>query len=680
MAVGQTWTAIPSDVTNAYNPTDTSNIHPVEGYWINDDTITGNDFPNQHTRADGVTITGLQGYAGADYIYGRGGDDYIYGNAFNDVSPGADTGDHLYGEAGNDVIFGQGGDDELYGGNDNDELYGGVGDDTLYGQDGSNYIDGGVDVDTISYEGLSSGVEVFLNTLIARHDVFEDELHGIENVVGTEFDDLIVGDNVSNVIRSLGGNDTIDGGFGFDTIDGGTGTDRVSYTFYGGPLSIDLVTGLVAFPGNSALTEQLTSIENIETGGGNDTVTGDSAGNEIDGDLGNDLLFGRADIDRLVGGDGDDVLLGGLGADVLRGEAGNDRAQYHQASAGLRADLLAPQTNTGEAAGDTYFMIENLYGTRFSDVLLGDAGPNAIYGHLGNDVLYGRAGNDTLDGRAGNEILLGGPGSDRLDGGAGIDRAQYGQAAAGLRADLQSPGTNTGEAAGDTYVLVENLFGSRFDDVLLGNADANAIYGHLGNDVLHGRAGNDVLLGGRGRDRLDGGAGIDLAQYSQATAGLRADLQVPGTNTGEAAGDTYVLVESLFGSRFNDVLLGNADANAIRGHFGNDALAGRAGNDVLRGGAGSDVLNGRAGNDALFGDANADRFIFGAGGGRDSVRDFQDNADTLDLRSFGFGTAEDALDSAIERGNDVIFSFGGGDILTVSNVSEVQLTDDILVV
>ena len=227
--------------------------------------------------------------------------------------------------------------------------------------------------------------------------------------------------------------------------------------------------------------------------------------------------------------------------------------------------------------------------------------------------------------------------------------------------------------------MVENLFGTRFSDVLLGNAGNNAVYGHLGNDVLHGRAGNDVLLGGLGRDRLDGGAGIDRAQYSQAIHGLRADLQAPGTNTREAAGDTYVLVENLFGTRFSDVLLGNADNNAVYGHLGNDALAGRAGNDVLRGGAGRDALNGGLGNDALFGDANADRFIFGADGGRDTVRDFQDNVDTLDLRSLDFNTVGGVLNLAIERGNDVIFNFGDGDILTVRNISEGQLTDDILV-
>lgn len=72
---------------------------------------------------------------------------------------------------------------------------------------------------------------------------------------------------------------------------------------------------------------------------------------------------------------------------------------------------------------------------------------------------------------------MGGLGSDRLDGGAGIDRAQYSQAASGVRADLRDVATNTGEAAGDTYVAIENLLGSRFNDVLLGDAGANTLYG-----------------------------------------------------------------------------------------------------------------------------------------------------------------------------------------------------------
>ena len=80
-----------------------------------------------------------------------------------------------------------------------------------------------------------------------------------------------------------------------------------------------------------------------------------------------------------------------------------------------------------------------------------------------------------------------------------------------------------------------NATGNELDNTLIGNAANNILSGLAGDDSSVGGRGNDVLLGGVGSDRLNGGAGIDRAQYSQANHGLRADLQVPGTNTREAA-------------------------------------------------------------------------------------------------------------------------------------------------
>ena len=72
-------------------------------------------------------------------------------------------------------------------------------------------------------------------------------------------------------------------------------------------------------------------------------------------------------------------------------------------------------------------------------------------------------------------------------------------------------------------------------------------------------------MGGAGGDVLGGETGADRAQYSDATAGLTADLQVSGNNTGIAAGDSYFSIEDLYGSGFNDILRGNAHANVIWG-------------------------------------------------------------------------------------------------------------------
>ncbi len=189
-------------------------------------------------------------------------------------------------------------------------------------------------------------------------------------------------------------------------------------------------------------------------------------------------------------------------------------------------------------------------------------------------------------------------------------------------------GGNTGDAAGDTYSGVEDLGGTQFNDVLGGDNGANQLSGGNGNDdmdglqgadSLYGGAGNDRLIGGAGGDVLDGGAGTyDGASYWNSAA-VRADLAFSATNTGDAVGDSYIGIENLQGSGFNDILGGDNNANTLGGLAGNDNMDGRGGNDTLGGEAGNDTLNGGAGNDVLVGAAGADVFVFNAAIGASNV-------------------------------------------------------------
>ncbi len=73
---------------------------------------------------------------------------------------------------------------------------------------------------------------------------------------------------------------------------------------------------------------------------------------------------------------------------------------------------------------------------------------------------------------------------------------------------------NTGDAKGDIYVAIEDLFGSNYNDQLTGDSRANRIDGGPGVDVLHGAAGNDTLIGGIGIDSLTGGANNDIFLFN----------------------------------------------------------------------------------------------------------------------------------------------------------------------
>jgi len=479
--------------------------------------------------------------------------------------------------------------------------------------------------------------------LLGGSDVFTGSF-GAEVVFAGKGDDQVVARGGNDTLKGEAGNDVLIGGAGADVLDGGAGTDRAQYH--------DATTGLLAdlqFAVSNtgfAAGDSYVSIEDLYGSNLNDDLRGNAAANTIFGAGGNDVIFGRDGNDTLNGNTGNDTLIGGTGADRLDGGVGTDRAQYSDATSGLLVDLQFAASNTGIAAGDTFVSIEDLYGSNLNDDLRGNAAANTIWGAGGNDVIYGRDGNDTLIGNAGNDVLIGGNGADVLDGGAGTDRVQYSDATSGLLVDLQFAVNNTGIAAGDTFVSIEDIYGSNLNDDLRGNAGANTIFGAGGNDVIFGRdgndtlngnTGNDTLIGGTGADRLDGGAGTDRAQYSDSTIGLRADLQFAASNTGIAAGDTYVSIEDIYGSNLNDDLRGNAGANTIWGAGGNDTIYGRDGDDALNGNAGNDTLIGGDGNDTLQGGTGADIFFFNtalnAATNVDMIVDFSTSEDRIALEN-----------------------------------------------
>ena len=203
------------------------------------------------------------------------------------------------------------------------------------------------------------------------------------------------------------------------------------------------------------------------------------------------------------------------------------------------------------------------------------------------------------------------------------------------------PGLNTGDAAGDTYAGIENLAGSGLGDTLFGNAATNDLAGAGGDDSLNGGGGNDRLDGGAGGDAMNGGVGLDSASYASSGGGLTARLDTPGLNSGDAAGDSYVSIENLTGSSFNDTLVGNAANNTLDGAAGNDNLAGGDGNDRLNGAGGTDSISGGAGADTMDGGAGGDAMTGGIGDDTYVVDNVSESV--TELAGEGFDTAMSSI-------------------------------------
>ena len=615
----------------------------------------------------------------------------LYGSLHDDSLRGDGQANELWGETGNDWLRGRDGDDSLYGQD---------GDDVLLGGAGADLLDGGAGIDRASYIESSAGMVADLQ--FGQHntgDAQGDTYVGIETLQGSHHDDSLRGDAAANTLwgghgadwlrgrdgddHLLGqdGDDVLLGGAGADILDGGAGIDRVQYNEAAAAVTADLQVS-VNNTGEAA-GDIYIDIERLWGSNHDDSLYGDAAANVIWGLHGDDVVHGRDGNDHLLGSDGNDTLAGGAGndrldggtgADVLDGGAGIDWAEYGHATAGVRADLHAPTTNWGEAAGDSYVSIEVLGGSAFDDHLLGGLEADRVWGRAGDDHLHGRWGDDALYGGDGDDRLWGGAGADLLDGGAGFDWVMHHASTVGLTIDLQVGQNNTGEAAGDIYVSIEGLYGSLHDDSLRGDGQANQLWGETGNDWLRGRDGDDslygqdgddVLLGGAGADILDGGAGIDRASYIEAAAGVLADLQFGQHNTGDAQGDTYVGIETLQGSHHIDSLRGDGQANVIWGGAGNDTLHGRSGDDTLYGQDGDDHLWGNGGDDQLWGQAGADTFRFEAGWGQDTIGDWEDGTD----RMLFFGTAVPA------GFDDLLISQDGADTLITWSGQSIRLAD-----
>jgi glucose/arabinose dehydrogenase len=121
-----------------------------------------------------------------------------------------------------DVLRGLGGDDMLFGGSGNDTLDGGPGADVLKGGPG---------IDTADYSSSPAAINMNLQTgLGSGGDAQGDILSGIENMIGSAFNDTLTGDSGANTLAGGPGADTLVGRGGNDPIDGGLGTDTVVYT------------------------------------------------------------------------------------------------------------------------------------------------------------------------------------------------------------------------------------------------------------------------------------------------------------------------------------------------------------------------------------------------------------------------------------------------------------------
>ncbi|ERN43214.1 hypothetical protein KR51_00001110 [Rubidibacter lacunae KORDI 51-2] len=606
------------------------------------------------------------------FISGTCGDDFLFDNPF-DV----------------DFIVARGGDDTIFLSNDgfDDTVLAQSGDDTILIGDrtGNNTIDGGSGVDTVDYSAL--GESITLNALgkITKASGGVDRIQSVEviigaigagivntidgspvegfnntgsfnvnlannsliisgspggplsftvqnftNVVGTQNDDTITGDEQSNTFFGSLGNDTFNGGSLGGTTLPDNAIDTVDYSDLGLTISLE----------NLGLINKIDAEGNVI---GTDQIVG--------------LGFGQLtpSIERIVGGQDLNNIIDG--SEV--GGFGN--------TGSFKIDLGANSLVIKNVVPgiDQAFEVVNFVdvrGTKNDDIIIGSSKDNTFFGSKGSDSFSGGGGFNTIDYTGANvggvtlnslgTITKGIGGVDRFDfdspptslvvsidrlvGDATETNTINGATTAGFDntvsfdIDLGANSLILNDVLGTDLVFevvnFDNVIGTQNDDTIVGNDRDNVFFGSDGNDTYNGSAGADVLdysTAGLGLLTIQNGGSIlkNFGDFgTDQIFGENGDLFDPSVESIIGTNGQFNIIDGtpipgvgLNTGSFNiDLRVGNVTIDNLPG--GNSLqfntqnfvdVVGTQNDDVIRGDNGTNILIGGAGDDALFGEGSS---------------------------------------------------------------------------
>ncbi|MBK8293776.1 MAG: right-handed parallel beta-helix repeat-containing protein [Solirubrobacterales bacterium] len=343
---------------------------------------------------------------------------------------------------------------------DGQTLCGLGGNDVLKGNTGGDVLDGGDGSDTADLSLSSGGIIAALDQKLVIGDDGNDVLFSIEKLVGSPFNDVIVGDGGWNLTDGGDGNDTLIPVGGRDVVFGRDGADTIGVADGEADLLVDCGPGIDTVSADPVAIDPASIFVGCETisrppvvdppdppvptcetdpslcpdppdppdpviykcDGKVATIVGTNSGEKLVGTDKRDIIVARGGSDSIFSKAGHDIICAGDGNDLVKAEEGKDLI-YGQDG----ADKLYGQEDKDTlVGGDGY---DFLYGAGSADVLkggdqkdrlLGQDGKDVLKGGDGPDKLFGGDSADTLKGEGGSkDLLYGQKGYDKLDGGSG---------------------------------------------------------------------------------------------------------------------------------------------------------------------------------------------------------------------------------------------------------------------
>lgn len=235
------------------------------------------------------------------------------------------------------------------------------------------YIEDG----TYSFKSLANGdlsdgtlyVSDVINVSISEDDIItgdsDDQVYslglGDDIAMGQGGDDTLKGGLGNDTLIGGSGDDTLQGDGGNDILNGGAGTDTIVFTG-GKKVTVDLTKSGYQNTGHGR--DKIVGVENVISGNGADTLTGNRFGNTLTGNNGNDKLYGNVGADTLYGGAGKDVMDAGRDShtDVFifssaddTGTTARTRDQIRQFDRGEDLINLSAIDSNSALAGDQSF-------------------------------------------------------------------------------------------------------------------------------------------------------------------------------------------------------------------------------------------------------------------------------------------------------------------------------------
>ncbi|NEQ11927.1 MAG: calcium-binding protein, partial [Moorea sp. SIO4E2] len=278
-------------------------------------------------------------------------------------------------------------------------------------------------------------------------------------------------------------------------------------------------------------------------------------------------------------------------------------------------------------------------------------------------------------------------GVNYFDGGEGRDTVDFFEFDFGVQVNLVE-GTASSTDSNDqeitqTLISIENVFGTNFDDELIGNDQGNSFLGYNGDDKYLGGAGNDVFRDSAGVNYFDGGEGLDTVNFQNLiNSGIKLNL-AEGTASytdeqDQEVAQTLISIERVFGTNFNDELIGNEVDNTFLGLEGDDKYVGGAGNDTFQDSGGVNYFDGGEGRDTVdFQNLINSGIKLNLAEGTGSYTDEQDQEVAQTLISIERAVGTNFNDELIGNGEDnILLGLDGDDTITGGAGNDVIKTGD----